>query len=396
MTDNIYSSSDNDLSPLNREEFCNSVSAYHRYVGWCVVALVLAFFLLFWLLGVATSAMNDAHVPEESFWRYLPIGMLVLGSLTIVWVFGWFAQNSQLKCPHCSHPLLRANCAIVTGRCPSCAKFLFEKEKLASKEASQAPVETLLSQEELLADLENARHVALRPTLIWAISGIILVVLGSLSGRWLSDELASQLGDVWTPFVVPALLAPGIIVASWSLAVWSRHFRTSRPCPHCGAPILASDFASITGNCSTCGHKAVSDPCPGIEPWDDHKTKPRWLTREFQRLAKPRHDRLWIGCLVGGAIAALWMFLLIPLFSSDSKIQISLNSLWGATVFILGVGGMLLFQCAGVMLWHWYSARHLRCPKCHSELLHFYRLVVSSKHCYHCGATVIHERRVPE
>jgi len=395
MTDNIYSFSDDEFTPLNRAEFCASLSAFRRRGLSVGVVLVLVFFLMLWAFGAIAGAMNDAGVPLESPWRYLLIVGLLPAGFMMIWIANLCLQHPLLKCPHCSHSFaggMDPYYAIVTERCSNCAKPLFESAQPASEETPRLPDDLLLSREKLLADLANSRRAALRLTLIWGISGIILVVLGSVSGRWLSYELASQLGDVWTPFVAPALLAPGIFVAAWSLAVWSRHFRTSRPCPHCGAPILASDFASITGNCSTCGHKAVSDPWPGIEPSDDRAAVSKWSAIEFQRVAKPLHDRLWIGCLVGGGFAALWLSLLYSMSPSGGNTQISLNSLWGATVFVFGFGGMLLFQCTGVLLWHWYSARQLRCPKCHSELVHVYRLVVSSKRCYHCGATVIHDR----
>jgi hypothetical protein len=60
--------------------------------------------------------------------------------------------------------------------------------------------------------------------------------------------------------------------------------------------------------------------------------------------------------------------------------------------FVVCLVGCGVLQCGGKALWDWHSARHLRCPECAGELLHFYRLVVASRRCYHCGMTVLTPR----
>jgi len=276
--------------------------------------------------------------------------------------------------------------SIVTGRCRHCAASLFDDEPIELDAPEDVPIIELLTFAELGAEEHHALVAAIRPALSCALSGALLAVIGGVSAPWVKELLDTRLDEIWVPFVAPVLLAPGITVGFWALVVWARHLRVSRRCPLCAAPVPAHGYASITGNCSSCGRRVVSDPYPGSLIHRHASLNPTWSIAGFRNLAKYRHDRLWIGCLLGGGLASVWAAPFFIALATAGRSQITPE---GLTAYFICMAGIILFQCGGALIWHWYSARGLRCPDCKDELLQFYGLVISSQRCYHCGATVL-------
>lgn len=376
-----------DDSRLSRCRFRDIVSASRRRAAWTSHLLFVSFMALLWAFAFSAERMNRSDVPLDSPWRWL----LILSLFPLVFVgicaLTWVSRHPLLKCPQCSHSLgwgMAPYQAIVTGRCPKCATTLFEDAFLNETESPDLPVLELVSRADLNAVESLARNSAVRPMLAWVFSGGLLLAIGSMASLWVRDLLAPWLGEIWTPFVAPVLLIPGISVGLWATVVWARHLHVSRLCPHCTAPISANGFASLTGNCSNCGQRAVSDPFPGLSPISHPLREPRWSIAEFHDLAKPRHDRLWIGCFIGAGLASAWIapFLVALPSKGDSSSE-------GMTAYFICLGGILLFQCVGVYVWHRYSARGIHCSECDGELLQFYSFVISSRRCYHCGSTVL-------
>lgn len=374
---------------LSRTEFSKAVAASQRRMTWALVMLVAGLLLLLPIIAVVAAAMNDAGVPEHSPWRALPFAAVIPAMFAAMSVITHYIQKRFLKCPHCSDPLDKGNTpffATVTGRCPNCAAPLFEDDHGSNIESHDSLCAPLLTRSDLEnADIEAQNEVR-RPAYVWGVAAAFLIVAGVVLAPWLPDVLAPRLGATWTPFVKPLLLSPGVIIGGWAMIVRWRFLRVSRPCPHCGAAITPYDCASVIGNCPTCGRPAVSDPFPGMQPIPDRQPKQQWTTAEFYNLAKRNYGRLWIGCFVGAGLAVIWVTSMRGMLPSHATCHISLYEI---TMFFICFGGMLFTQCAGVLLWHCHSARHLRCSECGKELLDHYGLVVSSRRCYHCGSTVI-------
>jgi hypothetical protein len=276
---------------------------------------------------------------------------------------------------------------IVTGRCSKCAATLFEDDAGSiPEERAEVTGATLLTRAELLAAESDAQRSARPRTIKWALCGGLLLALGGVSGALLKGVLASRLGDLWTPFVVPVLVAPGIAVGFWAIVVWDRVSSVARLCPHCSAEVTPQGYASVTGNCSRCGEQAVSDPFPGMSPTSPTRGMSQWSLTEFRGLAQPCRDRLWIGCLLGAGLNFLWCVPVLMAIPANARLG---NSLVPSVAYIACVAGMLICQCGGVLFWQRYSGRRTRCPACQRELVQFCELVISSRRCYHCGTTVI-------
>ena len=132
-----------------------------------------------------------------------------------------------------------------------------------------------------------------------------------------------------------------------------------------------------------CGQQVVSDPLPGMQPTLPMQGVPQWSPAEFREMAQPCGERLWIGCLVGAGLNFLWCAPLLMAISAGLKPGSSLERSAVLFAWALAIG---FCQCGGVVLWRWYSARGIRCPACRRNLVDFYRLVISCRRCYHCGA----------
>jgi hypothetical protein len=130
----------------------------------------------------------------------------------------------------------------------------------------------------------------------------------------------------------------------------------------------------------------VSDPFPGMPPTSPTQGVPQWSLTEFRGLAQPCRDRLWIGCLVGAGLNVLWCAPLFMAIAAEKRLESSLEGSAVLFAWILAIG---FCQSGGVILWRWYTARGIRCPACQRNLVDRYRLVISSRRCYHCGKAVI-------
>jgi hypothetical protein len=227
---------------------------------------------------------------------------------------------------------------------------------------------------------------SLRPALPWAGAGGLLLVAGGLAGPWLRESFGDRLGEIWAPFLAPVLLFPAIPVGFWSLAVYGRGLRPVLKCPHCQHPISANDPAAVTGNCPNCGERAVQDPKCGLAARAEAEANMRWSVVDFRTLANLRTNRLWIGCFIGGALAAAWSIPFLVLLDLDGAPR---DSIFALTAHFICMAGLPLFQCGGVLFWHRYSARDLRCPRCERDLLGLHGLVISSRRCFHCGSVVL-------
>ena len=377
------------LLPSRRQFFRIRSRGLHR-AAWGAVPLVVGFLVLLWAISLFEPAMMRTEIPSDSPWRALPFFVLMPYVLAGAGVLVWLLRNPILRCPKCNQSLAEGMTpyfAIVTGRCPKCAATLFEDD------AASVPIERgklvgakLLSRAELLAAESAARCAAAPRTIKWGLSGAILLALGGVSAALLKDVLASRLGEVWTPFMGPVLLAPGIAIGFWALAVWARGSSVAKLCPLCSAEITPQGFAVVTGNCSRCGGQAVSDPFPGMASIARPDRALRLSLVEYRGLAKHCHDRLWIGCLLGGALNCLWVVPLLKTLPTNMRLD---GSPEASAAYFASLAGMLICQCGGVLLWQRYSSRDIRCPACRRELVQFYELVISSRRCYHCGAALL-------
>jgi hypothetical protein len=379
---------------ISRTELGQLLAIDRRRANRCLFALIVGLVILIAGLMVAATAMNRSGVPLNSAWRTLPFVLPFSFIPAFIFGIGWLDRSALAKCPGCHDPFYRrmdGYYAIVSGRCPQCALTLFTDESAESRD-EELPSPVRLTRSDIRAAERQAHRVALRTALKWGASGVVLLVAGYISTTFVQDLVAERWGDVWTPFVAVVLVAPGIAIAGWALAIYDRRLpRSASPrasCPHCDA--VLSDVALVTGNCSTCGKPAVADPFPGMV-WTTEPTAVStapWNVAEFYAKARYRRHRLWIGCLIGGGLAFLWA---LPFVWALSRFNESSVSLAEAAIFFTGFVGMISIQCGGVVLWHRFLARGLRCPECSRELLSLSPLLVSSQRCYHCGCRVLNE-----
>ena len=234
------------------------------------MSVVIGLLVLVWALLSSMPALNHAGISVDSPWRAIPVVVFMVYLLVGAGGIVWLMRHPLLRCPECKQSLAEGMAppiAIVTGRCSKCAARLFEDDAaLVPVESAKGTGVKLLSRAELLAAERDAQRSARPRTIKWILCGGFLLALGGVSGAWLKSVLASRLGELWTPFVLPVLVAPGIAVGCWAIVVWDRVSSVARLCPHCSAEITPQGFAAVTGNCSRCGGQAVSDPFPGMLP----------------------------------------------------------------------------------------------------------------------------------
>ena len=375
---------------LTRAEFAAAVRVYYRQAAWFFSIALLGLFLTFGVISLLINVLEEHGVSRDSLWT-VALSFLSLGYMFVVaGLADWLIHRSRVKCASCRAPLLyRSHVVLVTGRCEKCAHPVFADEGLAVERQAESRESGLVSQADVEAAGAAARRNAIRPALKWAVSGAVLLGGGAAAYFMLQPVVESSLGEMWAPFLQPVLIAPGMAVLFWTMAVWARHrFHSCWHCPNCGEGL--GQFALQTGNCSSCGQRAVSDPFPGMEPREDRPAAPAagWTIADFHAVARRRHSRLWIGCFIGVPVA---LAIVLPLSNSSAT---SLSEAWGVSDGLVGIGmivAVLSIQFGGVIWWQRRSSRGLLCPACDRELLQMHSLVVSSRRCYHCGSVVLRD-----
>jgi len=373
----------------DRDDFRGRLAAEHRRVAREALVLIAGISILFWGLFLYAESMGRRGVPAESPER-CAVGVallltLLVGAVALI----WRSRNPAFNCPQCQAPLnwgMEPYYAIVTGRCPKCAVPLFAGSSADHDEKPVVATPGLLCRAEINEAWRRASRSAFRAAIPRAIAGLLILLIGVAAGPWLRESLQVRLGDIWTPFVAPVALFPGVIIEFWGMIAWVAPARVGRPCPCCSRQISPGDVAVMTGYCPACGSEAVRDPFPGMERGRGAYSGGQWPLNEFRELAGRKRGRLWIGCILGTAVAAAWGALIIALVpagvgSSDTSKSVHLG--------FIGAIGVAVFQCGGAWLWQKWLARGLECAHCGGELLNFYPLVVCTRRCYHCGGEAI-------
>lgn len=371
-------------------EFRHALSTDRRRMVWVFVVTGVLVALMFAGMIVSKPYFDRAGVPAGSETRLIPL--YITAPIPLISLLGgiwWIERRSLTKCQECRQANYSRNdpyIAMATGRCPHCAAPLFELD--ASDNGQQSREQRELNRVKRRAEGRAMMLGSLRPMWLWAIGGGGLLAVGIAMIPWVKAAADPYLGEVWTPFVDCALVAPGIIVGGWSLVAWERSLKVdTRECPHCEESV--SYWTGLTGNCSTCGLPAVDDPFPGMQPQSDTgRSTSLWTIFEFRHDAKQQSGRRWIGCLVGVGFALAWVvpFFLIRfwLWPSDEVRGID----------FLGYIGLAV-QVLGPVWWDRRLARNLRCPDCDRELLYYYPLTISTQRCYHCGCHVLETPAIP-
>ncbi|WP_339750146.1 hypothetical protein [uncultured Rubinisphaera sp.] len=378
--------------PITRKQFRKTCSEYRYRAGWSISLIIIWCIVVFGCIVFINVEMCKNGIQEGSFWRAL----LFLSGIPAFWGGCWvstlFLPQSKFKCTHCNVGLelsgMKPFYIMATGRCQNCTEPIFVAEKKPDDVLAHSNLEGKLhSRTEIRARSKLAFKSALQRLWKWPLIGFALTILGASTGKLLAVSLLPQIGEMWTPFVAPLLTFPGIILFFSSILVLARRSETSKPCPHCGSPVSGNGFAALTGYCDECGKPAICDPHPGLEPSHNDLSIDKWSTKEFYAIAKSRHERNWIGCLIGFGFALIW---LVPFFwLLDWQRAGQPLTLYEFSLIVTIHVGMLMFQLAGMFLWELRSFHDHRCPACKSNLMHFSGLVISSKRCCYCGTKII-------
>lgn len=367
----------------SRDAFRHALAADRRRMVWVFIVTGVLVVLMFAGMFVSEAYSDRTGIPAGSTTRLIPLYFMApIPVISLIGGIGWTERRSHAKCQECRHALFSNHdpyIAMATGRCPHCAADLFELD--ASDNGQQTADSEARARDRAQRRAEGKAMLlgSLRGVWPWAAGGGGLLVVGIVMIPSVKAALAPYLGEVWLPFVDIALVAPGIIVGGWSIAAWERSLtRPPRECPHCDEAL--GSWADRTGNCSACGLPAVDEPFPGMQSQSHTgSSASRWTIAEFRTDAKQRSSRQWIGCFVGVGFALAWI---VPFFLVRFWLWPS-SEMRG--VDILGFTGLAL-QALGPVWWDRRLARNLRCPDCERELLHYYRLTISTQHCYHCGS----------
>lgn len=364
---------------LTREDFAARVRVFNRRSQAFLLLFFAGMIPVFWGISVLVDIMERHGIPRESLWN-IPVFFLVLVyMLGAAGLADWFVQRTKLKCANCQTPLLRhSNLILVTGRCPECAQPVFANREAAVESRTESLVSGLVSQADIVDAGSTAHRKAIRPALTWAISGAVLIGVAAAANALMQPVVATVLGKVWAPFLWPVLLAPGLVGLFWACIIYERRASQSgQTCPRCGEQLTG--YAAQTGNCSTCGQRAVSDPFPGMELTAEGAASPvtGWTVAEFRAISSGREGRLAKGFLIPLGLGMV-VCILSRLFENSPLVSIF---------------SWVALPLAGISLWWLFRgvSRDLRCPACERELWAMCGLVISSRRCYHCGSVVLRD-----
>lgn len=332
-----------------------------------------------WGISALIDMMVPYGFPRDPVWRIPAFFLALVPLFGVAGMTDWLMQRTKLTCASCQTRLVKhSSLVLVTGRCPECAQPVFADREAAVEPQTESFDSDLASQADI-ADAGAAAHrKAVRAALTWALSGAALIGVAAAANAAMRPVVETVLGEVWTPFLWPVLLAPGLVGLFWACVIYERRTSQSgRSCPRCGDEL--SRYAEQTGNCSSCGQRAVSDPFPGMEPSRDGvwSSGRGWTVAEFRAISSGREDRLVKVFLVPIGVGMIGV-ILCRLFEGSPAVSIySWVALPPAVIWF----GWFIHK----------EQRRLQCPECGKELLQMHSLVVSSRRCYHCGSVVLRD-----
>lgn len=373
-----------------------------RMVSWNRISTRTAFFIGLGLVTVSVATLPLAIWVEQrpgfAKEREL-VGVCVAGTaLAVAMAIGWLlyrqeqrAKSLGLACPECCRPLaggMNGSLAMAMRVCPHCHKRFLADDPTPRGVPDDGLPET---GSVMLADLD-LQQAAERKRFRRVFSGYLatsLVCAGlSAAAIWSSGFWSFRFVPEMAFYPTRILpVAAFVIVGGVGMVVAQRVSMRERSlkCPECGDTLWHRLTLRMTGNCTSCGHRALVDPL--ITQASHRETVERLLTRgEFRRRSRAIQMRAPLCCLAGGAAAFLWIGAVFWQASASgrSHLRDELDPL---------TAGLACFGVAiqiGVVVWTEHRLkRRLACHAC-DQPLSLTRLIQATGCCTNCGRQVLH------
>ena len=337
--------------------------------------------------------------------RILGFVVMAAGTICFIVYMGLRLHRMSARpgtaCPHCSTPLLGGHntwLAIATKHCPRCHKALFES--VAAEDDATAAVAAqsqensdprLMTREQLrAADAACVRSFFKYQGIAVALAVIYGAVTATIVFLF-RQRIDDAAGESLAPVVKILLVFPSFVLLMWGIPVALRKSeRVHRPrCPGCQEQLGYHALVLISGVCTHCGQRVLSDALP-LVPFATDTEPPGVLMdrQQFRDESRRLHRRMSLCCLAGGAVGFGWFavvggtaYLLRANFGWPDKD----NPVVIALMFLA-----LVFQLVTVFVVSSRMERRLVCPHCRETLLHGHGLIIATGYCTHCGRQVLH------
>lgn len=394
-------------TPLDFPQFVAAAKRFRgdglRFVWELLIVMALFLGSLCWL-AVAFGIPDEPPgvMTPKRIWGFV---VMAAGTIGFIVYMGLRLERMSARpgtaCPHCSTPLLGGHItslAIATKHCPRCHKTLFEPTAVeddatasVSAKLDEDSVSRLMTREQLKAADAACRRSFFKYI---GVAVALAVVYGAVAATIVflfRQRMEDAAGETLAPVIKILLVFPSFVLLMWGIPVALRKSeRVHRPrCPGCQEQLNHHALLLITGACSHCGQRVLSDALP-LAPFAAD-TEPAWVLMDRQQFSdelRRLHRRMPLCCLAGGAVGFGWFvvvggtdYLLRANFGWPDKD----NPVVVALMFLA-----VVFQLVTVILVSSRMERRLVCPHCRETLLHGHGLIIATGCCTHCGRQVLH------
>lgn len=392
-------------APLDFQHFVTAAKQFRRdglRFVWELLIVVAVFLGGMCWLAVAFGIPDeppDVMTPKR-IWGFV---VMAAGTIGFIVYMGLRLHRMSARpgtaCPHCSAPLLGGHntwLAIATKHCPRCHKALFEPTAVEDDAAASFSakldddsVSHLMTREQLRA----ANTACVRSFFKYIGVAVALAVVYGAGAATIvflfRQRIEDAAGEVLAPFLKILLVFPSFVLLMWGIPVALRKSeRAHRPrCPGCQEQLDHPALVMVSGVCSHCGQRVLSDALP-LVPFATDTEPPEVLMdrQQFSDESQKLQRRMPLCCLAGFAAGAGWF------------------GVWAATVYFMRTFGWSMNEHPAVwgllpapvvqlvIVWVTSSRleRQLVCPHCREPLLHGQQLVIATGCCTHCGRQVLH------
>ena len=391
---------------LDFDGFVAAAARFQRDLSrvlWELLILLTVYVGSLW--GLAEAFEISKEPPEvmtpKRIWGLVVMAAGGFGVVVYLCVrLGRSSSHAGTACPHCSAPLLggyNTSLAIATKHCPRCHKALFEPTAVeddttpsVSAKLDENPVSRLMTREQLRA----ANAASCRSFFKYiGVAVALAVVYGAVAATIVflfRQRIEDAAGEVLAPFLKILLVFPSFVLLMWGIPVALRKSeRAHRPrCPGCQEQLNHQALLLITGACSHCGQRVLSDALP-LVPFATN-SESSWVLMDRQQFSdesRKLQRRMPLCCLAGFAAGAGW-FVVLAAMAYLLRATFGWPDKDNPVVIALMIPAPVL-QIVIVWLVSSRLQRRLVCPHCRETLLHGQWLVIATGCCTHCGRQVL-------
>ncbi len=391
---------------LDFDGFVAAAARFQRDLSrvlWELLILLTVYLGSLW--GLAEAFEISKEPPEvmtpKRIWGLVVMAAGGFGVVVYLCVrLGRGSSRPGTACPHCSAPLLgghSTSLAIATKHCPRCHKALFEPSAAEDAATSVTVNVTEVADSKLITREQlKAADIACRRSFFKyvGVSTALAVAYGAVAATVVflfRQRIEDTAGEVLAPFLKLLAVFPTFVLAFWGIVVALRKSeRAHSPrCPGCHEQLGHVALLMVTGACSHCGQRVLSDALMLVPFATD--TESPWVLmdrQQFREDSRRLHRRMPLACLAGFVAGAGWFGIWV---AAAKFLQVDFRGSVGEhpILLILMIPAPVL-QIGTVWLVSTRLQRRLACPHCHESLLHGHWLVLATGCCTHCGRQVLH------